>query len=328
MNNFIKHNEWNPTSIGYAKCKANPGGKGRSGLVNNGRGKTLDIVLPPDMLTWGAEQAHDGDGNALDKYSLSIQFPNEEYPNEEQTAFLEKVKQFEAQLIEDAIQNYQEWFSTVGLRSKEEAAMHARMNFVSALKYKKDPLTQLPDMTKAPTMKIRLTSWDDEWKFRIYSKNTQKQVFPPTNDSEQLTLEEAIPKMSRITPFIRCGGRWFVNKTWGYKWNLVTAVITPSEYSTEDINPFDTIDFGPSSVAATPAPAAADEDDGIAYEAPAAATATVVAEAPAAPPASAPTPTAAAGAAVAAEDATNATEPDPDEPPPKKKKLLVKPKPK
>ena len=201
--------------------------------------------------------------------------------------------------------------------------MHARMNFVSALKYKKDPLTQLPDMTKAPTMKIRLTSWDDEWKFRIYSKNTQKQVSPPTNDSEQLTLEEAIPKMSRITPFIRCGGRWFVNKTWGYKWNLVTAVITPSEYSTEDINPFDTIDFGPSSVAATngkPPALAADEDDGIAYEAPAATAAAVVAEAPA--------PTAAAGAAAAAEDTTNATEPDPDEPPPKKKKVLVKTKPK
>lgn len=258
--NFIKSSDWNPTQIGYAKCKANPGGKGRSGLINNKRGKPIDIITPPDMLTWGAERARDADGNPLDKFAMSIQFPNENYPNEEQSRFLENIKAFEAQLVRDAKDNYTEWFPNLAGKSREVAEANIECNFVSALRYRKIPETEQFDFNSAPSMKIRLNTWDGEWKFRIYDKESHAQTFPV--DDGSVEIEEAIPKMSRATAFIRCGGRWFVNNNWGYKWNLVSAVLSKSDYSSEDIDPFSDdigIDFGPSGEKQV------DNDDGIAH---------------------------------------------------------------
>jgi hypothetical protein len=262
-NNFIPSREWNAKSIGYAKCKANPGGLGRSGLVNNKKGKPIEIITPIDMLCWGAEQGKDSSGNSLDKYSVSIQFPNEEYPNEEQSAFLLKIKEFESQLLADAISNYKEWFPNLVSDDADAdtvAAITVKRGFKSALKYPKIAGTERPNYERPPTLRVNLPLWEGSAKFRLFDSSTRETIFP-NGDAD---ASDVLRKMDKITAFIRCGGRWFVNDTWGYKWNLVMATVTKSEFMAAPENPWDIIDFGLPNAPEPAKPAPVDEDDGIA----------------------------------------------------------------
>lgn len=258
-NNFIPSREWNAKAIGYAKCKANPGGLGRSGLVNNKRGKPVEIITPMNMLCWGAEQGKDAAGNCLDKYSVSIQFPNEEYPNEEQSAFLLKIKEFEAQLVADGILNYREWFPNLVSDDADAdtvAAITVKRGFKSALKYPKIAGTERPNYERPPTLRVNLPFWDGAAKFRLFDSSTRETIFP----KDDMDASDALRKMDKVTAFIRCGGRWFVNDTWGYKWNLVMATVSKSDFTAAPENPWDIIDFGaPMEAKAAPM----EEDDGI-----------------------------------------------------------------
>jgi hypothetical protein len=259
-NNYIPSREWKPKTIGYAKCKANPGGLGRSGLINNKKGKPIDIITPMDMLCWGAEQGKDGSGNFIDKYSVSIQFPNEEYPNEEHSAFLAKVKEFEAQLLADAIQNYHEWFPNLVSDEADAdtvAAITIKRGFKSTLKYPKIPNTEKSDYNRPPTLRVNLGVWDGKPKYKLYDSSTRELIYP----KEGVEVTDALKKMDKITAFLRCGGRWFVNDTWGYKWNLEMATVSKSDFAAEPENPWDIIDFAPPSKGASAT--AVEEDDGI-----------------------------------------------------------------
>lgn len=262
-NNFISSREWNVKSIGYAKCKSNPGGLGRSGLVNNKKGKPIDIITPVDMLCWGAEQAKDGNGNFLDKFSVSIQFPNEEYPNEEHSAFLIKIKEFEAQMLADAIQNYKEWFPNLVSDESDAdtvASITIKRGFKSVLKYPKLAGTEKPNYNRPPTLRINLPMWEGEAKFRLFDSATRETLYP-IGDT---TLSDALKKMDKITAFVRCGARWFVNDTWGYKWNLIMATVSKSEFTSAPECPWDIIDFAPPSTnEEKPPPREEEEDDGI-----------------------------------------------------------------
>ena len=67
------------------------------------------------MLNYGAQRWDNEDGSY--KLTMALQFPREEFSNEDTTQLLNTMKEFEAQVKADAVKNSKEWFGKV--KSKE-----------------------------------------------------------------------------------------------------------------------------------------------------------------------------------------------------------------
>ena len=98
--------------------------------------------------------------------------------------------------------------------------------FSPTLRYPKDQNTQEPDMTRPPTLKIKLDYWDDEFNCEIYDVE-HKPLFP-TADGDVSPID-LIPKATNVALVIRCGGLWFANGKFGCTWRLIQALVKPKE---------------------------------------------------------------------------------------------------
>ena len=58
------------------------------------------------MMTWGiADFVDQNTGESDGKYTMSLNFPNDEYKTEQTDMLLEKVKQFEDVILDAAVEN-------------------------------------------------------------------------------------------------------------------------------------------------------------------------------------------------------------------------------
>jgi hypothetical protein len=61
------------------------------------------------MMTWGISDFVD-EKTGESKYSMSLNFPNDDYKTPDSSTFLDKLKAFEDQILNDAANNSNEWF--------------------------------------------------------------------------------------------------------------------------------------------------------------------------------------------------------------------------
>jgi hypothetical protein len=95
------------------------------------------------------------------------------------------------------------------------------------LKYPKDKNTGEPDVTKAPTMKIKVDFYDGDFKCEIYDMN-RTLLFPNKNNASGASSPmEFIPKGINVALVIKCGGLWFANGKFGCTWKLLQAAVKP-----------------------------------------------------------------------------------------------------
>jgi hypothetical protein len=92
------------------------------------------------------------------------------------------------------------------------------------LKYSKDQQTGEADMTKAPTLKIKLPCWEGKFNCEIY--DPQGTMLYPDENTGSSPLE-LIPKGVNLVAIIQCGGLWFANGKFGCTWRLFQAVVQP-----------------------------------------------------------------------------------------------------
>lgn len=211
--------QYNPTNdISYAKPKINANGGKNVGIINN-KTKKVTMLSTPLILTWGMNEFVDDKSNN-NKYHLSLQFPNSEYPDQECENFLNKMRDFENKIKLDAIANSKEWFNKPKMSAEVVDALWNPM-----LTYPKNKESGEFDYTRAPTLKVKIPFWDGEWKFELYDME-QNQLWPSDNVSNPLPL---IPKLSRIACVLQCGGIWFAAGKFGVTWKLFQAVIKPPQ---------------------------------------------------------------------------------------------------
>ncbi len=201
----------------FTKPKVNASGGKSIGILNSQTRRSL-MLSTPLMLNWGVNvyENQTGGGNS---YSLSLQFPREEFSNPEVDAFLEMLKNMETQVREDAFKNSKEWFG----KAQSKEVIDAFWNPI--LKYPKDPATNEPDPTRNPTMKVKLPCWEGEFKFELFDVNNEMLI----PNSECKGPEEFIQKGSNIACILQCGGVWFANGNFGVSWRLFQGVVKPSE---------------------------------------------------------------------------------------------------
>jgi len=216
---ILSVNDWNTSGIRYMQPKISDRGSKSINIISTQTNRALHLSTPL-MKTWGIADFVDEKGESDGKFSMSLNFPNVEYATPAATEFLNKLKAFENQILDDAVKNSEAWF---GEEMSREVAKHT---FFPFLKYSKDKVTKKVDMTKAPSIRAKVPVYDGRWAVEVY--DTKGQMLFPCDDPN-MTPMDFVDKGSNAACVLQCGGLWFGGKGWGITWKLIQAVVKPSE---------------------------------------------------------------------------------------------------
>lgn len=211
---------WNVSNTRYMQPKISDRGSKSINIISTQTNRSLHISTPL-MMTWGiTDFVDEKTGESDGKYTASLVFPSVEYATPQTTEFLNKLKAYENQILDDAVKNSEVWF---GEEMSREVAKHT---FFSFLKYSKDKITKKVDLSKPPTLRIKVPNYNNKWNLEIYDTKHIR-IFP--TDNELITPLDLIPKRSQIACVIQCSGLWFGGKGWGVNWKLIQCVVKPQE---------------------------------------------------------------------------------------------------
>jgi hypothetical protein len=204
--------------IRFSAPKPNSSGGKSVNLLNKLTNTGLRLSTPL-MLTWGASDFKDektGQGNG--KFEMSLQFPSEDYKNDDCEKFLRNMQILEQKIKDNALTLSKEWFGKIHKNSEVVDALWTPM-----LKYSKDKETGEYDLTKSPTLRVKIPVWEGVWRCEIYDEDDNK-LFPnPLNPC--VTPLDFIQKGTNVAVLIQCGGLWFANGKFGITWRLVQAIV-------------------------------------------------------------------------------------------------------
>ena len=203
----------------YSAPKANPAGGKVVNLYNKNFKESLTFSTPL-ILTWGAQEGKDQQGNFTGKWTMSLQFPNSEYPNPECEAFLREIKKVESKIKEDAMTYSKDWF---GKEIKSMDVMDEKFNVM--LRYPKlEKGKDVLDYSRSPTITIKLPCWKGVWQPEIYDEEGTPLYVKGKTPSHVIPLEFLRPK-THVICLLQCGGIWFVNGKFSITWNLKQAIV-------------------------------------------------------------------------------------------------------
>lgn len=216
---MIQGHLFNPeTDIKYSKCKINASGGKSVGIYNSQTGQSL-FVGTPLLMTWGLQQYTDEKTGKV-SYEMALQFPNDDFETAETRAFLKSMTDFETKLKADALTNSKDWFAKPKMTPDAIDAL-----FTPILKVPMDKLTCEKDLSKKPTMRIKMPFWQGKWEgVEIY--NTDGSCLFPSADPNVSPMD-IITKLSHMKTMIQCGGLWFANGKFGVTWRFVQGMIQP-----------------------------------------------------------------------------------------------------
>ena len=212
----------------YSSPKAHASGGKVVNLYNKLTRESLTISTPL-ILTWGAQEGKDQQGNTTGKWTMSLQFPNSEFPNPDCEAFLQSMRNLEAKVKADAMTYSKEWFGKVITSSD---VMDEKFNVM--LRHPKIKGSIEPDLSKAPTITIKIPQWSGVWKPEIFDEDSEPLYINGKVNSHLTPIEFLKPK-SHVMCMIQCGGIWFINGKVSITWNLKQAMVQKPKQSTEGI---------------------------------------------------------------------------------------------
>ena len=213
---LIEATDFNCENIKYSSPKGNSAGGKAVNIYNKLTNSRLNISTPM-ILTWGASDFVDpktGEGNG--KYEMTLQFPTDEFNNENLIKFLNNMKAFEEKIKSDALKYSKDWFGKVHKSADVVDALYTPM-----LKYSKDKNTGEFNYSKPPSIRVKIPIWEGVWKCEVYNDDGVC-LFPNDKNVTPVTL---IPKATNVKVLMTCGGIWFANGKFGVTWKLIQAMV-------------------------------------------------------------------------------------------------------
>jgi len=205
--------------ISYSAPKANPSGGKVVNLYNKIFKESLTISTPL-ILTWGAQEGMDQQKNPTGKYTMSLQFPNSEYPNADCDAFLESLRNLESKVKSDALIYSKEWF---GKTITSSDVMDEKFNIMLRHPKKEKGGAEL-DYDKPPTLTVKIPCWKGVWQSEIYDEEGES-LFTKSKSAPHLSPLDFLKPKTHVICLIQCGGLWFVNGKVSITWNLKQAIV-------------------------------------------------------------------------------------------------------
>jgi hypothetical protein len=209
--------DWDTSAIKYMAPKVNDKGGKSINIVSKQTNRSLHLTTPL-LMTWGISDFVDGEGVSDGKYSISLNFPNDEYRSAASDEFLTKLKEFEQQILQDAVKNSDLWW---GEPMSLELCKHT---FFPFLKYSKNKDTKKIDYTKPPSIRAKVPCYDGKWGVEIY--NTNSQLIFPNEDPHAMPMD-FVTKLSSVACGIQCSGIWIGGKGWGLTWKMFQCIVKP-----------------------------------------------------------------------------------------------------
>ena len=213
---ITKHSDFNVSAVSYGAAKTNARG-GKSIKVMDAKKNPL-VLQTPLILTWGVNKLVDEDSGRV-SYTVSLQFPSENYGTPASHAFFEKMRDLEDKILDDAVANSKSWFGKSKMTREVAEAL-----FTPMLRYPKDKLTGEPDYDRAPTMRIKVPYWEGKFNVELYDVK-QTCLFDVNTDVATTPFESTIPKGSHLAAAIKCTGIWYAGGKFGVTWNLVQSIV-------------------------------------------------------------------------------------------------------
>jgi len=211
--------DWNPSAIKFMPPKVNERGGKQINVVSTQTNRSLNTSTPM-MMTWGVADFIGENGESDGKWTMSLNFPNDDYRKPGTDTYLQKLKQFEDFILDSAVKNSEVWW---GEEMSREVCKHT---FFPFLKYTKNKDTKKIDPSKPPSIRAKVPFYNNKWGVEIYDTK-ENLIFPCDNDN--LTPSDFIPKLSQVACVLQCGGIWIGGKGWGLTWKLVQCVVKPRE---------------------------------------------------------------------------------------------------
>lgn len=205
--------------LSYSAPKANPSGGKVVNLYNKVFKESLTLSTPL-ILTWGAQEGVDQQKNPTGKYTLSLQFPNSEYPNADCDAFLNSLRSLESKIKADALTYSKEWF---GKNITSSDVMDEKFN-VMLRHPKKEKGSAEFDYNKPPTLTVKIPCWKGVWQSEIYDEEGEP-LFIKGKSAPHLSPLDFLKPKTHLICLIQCGGLWFVNGKVSITWNLKQAIV-------------------------------------------------------------------------------------------------------
>lgn len=224
---IIEFADWNTKAHKYMAPKVNSMGGKSVALISTQSSKSLHLNTPL-MMTWGIADFANDDGTSDGKFKLSLNFPNAEYTNKDSDLFLQKLTEFQAQIIDDAVIHSEIWFG------KKKSKELVEDSFFPFLKYPKvkdatGKSTGATDYSRPPSLSAKVPCYkqDDgslKWECDLFDIN-YNQIFP--SEDEDVSPVDLVPKLSKIASTIQCTGIWIGGKGWGLTWKFISGVVKP-----------------------------------------------------------------------------------------------------
>ena len=209
----------------YSAPKANPSGGKVVNIYNKNFRESLTLSTPL-MITWGAQEGLDQAKNPTGKFTMSLQFPNKEYTNPDAEAFLNSMRSLEAKIKADALTYSKEWF---GKTITSADVMDEKFN-VMLRHPKKEKGSVEPDLSKPPTLTVKIPCWKGVWQSEIYDEEGTP-LFLKGKSPSHLSPLDFIKTKTHVICLIQCGGLWFVNGKVSITWNLKQAIVQKQKSS-------------------------------------------------------------------------------------------------
>ena len=186
-------------------------------VISRQTNRSLHISTPL-MMTWGIADYVNEHGESDGKFSITLNFPNEEYSTDATGEFLKKMKEFESKILDAAVENSEQWW---GEKMSREICKHT---FFPYIKYRKNKETKKLDLDSPPSIRAKVPKYGDKWNVELYDTDSN-QLFPC--EDPDATPPDFVPKMSNIACVLQCGGIWIGGKGWGLTWKMVQGVVKP-----------------------------------------------------------------------------------------------------
>lgn len=223
MSNVIDGTNIDTTQIKYSQIKPNAAGGQIIKLLNKFVGsndgkkyKEEGIVLKtPLMFTWGAQEVLDQSKNKTGKFTMSLQFPAENYANDYPQAklFLESIQRLEAKIKADALTYSSDWF---GKEIKSAETIDDKFNPILKCSKKAG---------SAPCLTVKIPPCEERgWKTEIYDENRNPLFLNGENYAHLTPIDFLKPRID-VMCIIQCSGIWIVGGRVSITWNLKQCVI-------------------------------------------------------------------------------------------------------
>jgi hypothetical protein len=137
------------------------------------------------------------------------------------------MRALEAKIKADALVNSKEWFGKV-ITNPE--IIEEKFNVM--LRHPKFKGTEEADVSKAPTLTVKVPCWKGVWKSEIYDEDGEPLYVGGKTGVHLSPLDFLKPK-THVICLIQCGGIWFVNGKFSITWNLKQAIVQKPKASME-----------------------------------------------------------------------------------------------